>query len=187
MSNDYRMDIARAIVKFEARYDAKGRIKAYRLPPGDGGGVWEVAGICDRYHPHETADLVRLIEAGKYTEAEERAAEYIAAYTDCAQRWTTNRGIEAFMRDSVFNRGARGAVKILQMAVGFTGIKDVDGIFGPKTRAAVGKVNTPTALLAALRDARERYELEKVGKRAQFWKGLINRWNNATKLAQRYL
>lgn len=183
MSNDYRLDIARAIVKFEARYDKQGRIKAYRLPPGDGGGVWEVSGICDRYHPHETADLVRLIDDGKYAEAEERAAEYIAAYTDCAQRWASNRGIEAFLRDAVFNRGARGAAKILQMAVG----AQVDGVVGPKTLAAAAKMKTPTALLAALRDARERYELEKVGKRAQFWRGLIKRWNNATKLAQRYL
>lgn len=183
MSNDYRMDIARAIVGFEARRDAKGRIKAYRLPPGDGGGVWEVAGINDRYHPHETADLVRLIEDKKHAEAEERAAEYIAIYTDCAASWTANRGIEAFLRDSVFNRGARGAAKILQMAVG----APVDGVVGPKTLAAAAKLKTPVALLAALRDARERYELLKVGKRAQFWRGLVNRWNNATKLAQRYL
>lgn len=183
MGNDYRMDIARTIVGFEARRDKQGRIKAYRLPPGDGGGTWEVSGICDRYHPHETAELVRLIEAEKYTEAEERAAEYIAAYTDCAMRWTSNRGIEAFLRDSVFNRGARGAAKIFQMAVG----AKVDGVVGPKTLTAAAKMNTPTALLAALRNARERYELEKVGKRAQFWKGLVNRWNLATKLAQRYL
>lgn len=181
--NDYRMDIARAIVGFEARRDKQGRIAIYKLPPGDGGGVYEVAGICDRYHPHETAQLVQLIQDGKHKEAEERAAEYIAVYTDCAARWTTNRGIEAFLRDCVFNRGARGAAKILQMAVG----ADVDGVVGPKTLAAVARMKTPTALLAALRNARESYEEEKVGRRAQFWKGLVNRWTAATRLAQRYL
>lgn len=182
---DYRMDIARAIVGFEGRYK-NGKLQVYKLPPGDGGGVYEVAGICDRYHPHETAQLVALIQDGKHKEAEERAAEYVAAYTDCAARWTASAGIEAFLRDCVFNRGARGAAKILQMAVGFKG-KDVDGVVGPKTLAAVARMPTLLGLLAALRNAREQYEIEKVGKRAQFWKGLVNRWTAATKLAQKYL
>ena len=74
MSNDYRMDIARAIVGFEARRDKQGRIAIYKLPPGDGGGAFEVAGICDRYHPHEAEQLAQLIRDGKHAEAETRAA-----------------------------------------------------------------------------------------------------------------
>ena len=37
--------MAAAIVNFEARRDSKGHLKVYNLPPEDGGGRYEVAGI----------------------------------------------------------------------------------------------------------------------------------------------
>ena len=54
---DLRRAMAKAIVDFEARRDARGRLAVYRLPAGDGGGSYEVAGINDRYHPTEAAHL----------------------------------------------------------------------------------------------------------------------------------
>jgi lysozyme family protein len=41
--------------------------------------------------------------------------------------------IEAYLRDSAFNRGPGGAAKILQMALGVT----VDGGVGPETLGAL--------------------------------------------------
>lgn len=180
--SDARREVARAIVGFEARRDRQGRLIVYTLPKGDGGGRYEVAGICDRYHPHETGDLVALIRAGKHQEAEERAAEYIANYTDTAALWTPVGSVQAYLRDCIFNRGARGAAKILQLALGVV----ADGVVGPKTRAALGRV-LPAELLLALRRAREDYERNTVGYRPQFWRGLVSRWDKALVMARRFL
>lgn len=182
---DYRSEIAAAIVDFEARRDNQGRLTVYTLPRGDGGGTYEVAGINDGYHPHEAADLAALIKAGRWKEAEVRAAEYIASYTDCAAFWTTNHGIEAFLRDCVFNRGARGAARIFQLAVG----ADPDGAIGPKTRAAAARFLRWEDMLTALRAARELYERRYAHRdeSSKFWNGLVNRWNAAVKLAKKYI
>ena len=59
--------MAKAIVEFEARRDAKGRLAVYALPAGDGGGRYEVAGINDRYHKAEVDHVVALIEAAGMT------------------------------------------------------------------------------------------------------------------------
>ena len=113
-----RKKIARSIVNFEARRDAQGHLRVYSLPAGDGGGRYEVAGINERYHPQEAAKLRDLINAGDYEEAEDYATEVIAQYTDIVSKWRTVPGIEAYLRDCVFNRGPGGAAKILQMALG---------------------------------------------------------------------
>ena len=58
---DQRLQMARAIVAFEARFDHYGHLSIYRLPPDDGGGLYEVAGINDRYNPEAwmpTADAM---------------------------------------------------------------------------------------------------------------------------------
>jgi lysozyme family protein len=179
---DFKM--GKWIVDQEARRDAKGRLMVYKLPSGDGGGTFEVAGINDRYHPTEAANLKRLIMAGKYQEAEDYARSYVLSYTDGVEGWTTNPGVEAFLRDSTFNRGPGGAAKIAQMALGFTG-KDLDGRVGPITKAAI-KAVAPIKYIQALRKAREQYERQiapPVGSRAKFWNGLVNRWNAAEKFA----
>ena len=59
-----RLRMAKSIIDFEARRDAKGRLQVYKLPAGDGGGTYEVAGINDRYHPVEAAHLAQLVKAG---------------------------------------------------------------------------------------------------------------------------
>ena len=40
-----RLRIAESILNFEARRDRQGRLQVYKLPSGDGGGAFEVAGI----------------------------------------------------------------------------------------------------------------------------------------------
>ena len=145
--------MAESIVNFEARRDAQGHLRVYILPAGDGGGRYEVAGINDRYHPQEAARLRQLIEAARFDEAEDYAAEVIADYTDVVSKWTTVPEIEAYLRDSAFNRGPGGAAKILQMALGVT----VDGGVGPETLGALRQAEKdPAKLLAALRIAREK-------------------------------
>ncbi len=177
-----RKKMAHAIVQFEGRRDAQGRLKVYILPAGDGGGRYEIAGINDRYHPREAARLRQLIEAGRHQEAEDHATEVIAAYTDVVAKWTTVPAIESYLRDSAFNRGPGGAAKILQIALGVK----VDGGVGPETLKAMREAEKdPVKLLAALRVAREKYELRVAGRREKFWKGLVNRWDGSLDFASR--
>jgi hypothetical protein len=189
---DARTQAAKAIVDFEARRDKNGNLMIYNLPPNDGGGRFEVAGINERYNQVECAHLVELIHEHDYEQAEAYACEVIAANTDAAEKWHTDPGVLFFLRDSIFNRGRGGAARILQWAVGLKGVVERngkrvrldDGIVGPETRKAVAAID-PEELLDKLREAREDYEREVVGYRANFWKGLVNRWNNALKTARK--
>lgn len=172
-----RTKIAAQIVKWEARRDNKGRLAIYKLPGNDGGGKFEVAGINERYHPDTARQLASLINSGKHAQAEKLAAEHIAQFTDGIALLTKNPGIEAFLRDTAFNRGPAGAVKIVQVAMKVS----VTGRLGEETRAAFERLekDVPVALLQRLRDAREEYERKYIGFRANFWPGLTNRWNKA--------
>jgi lysozyme family protein len=178
-----RDEVARFIMAREARYE-NGHIAVYKLPPGDGGGAFEVAGINDRYHPNEATKLAALIRDGQHAKAEARAVEYIAAYTDVAAGWTNVPALEAFLRDCVFNRGPGGAAKILQMALVVT----VDGVVGPVTRAHLSMMDT-AELLLRMRATRERYErtVARRDESSPFWKGLVARWDAALRMAQGYL
>lgn len=176
-----RRDMAQAIVDFEARRDNKGHLVVYNLPANDGGGRFEVAGINERYNPAALNQIRTLLQAGYYAEAEAFAVEFVAKYTDVAATWTNIPAIESYLRDCVFNRGARGAARILQRAVKV----DDDGAVGPATKAAMSRVR-PQELLVNLRAAREQYERVVVGYRANFWNGLVNRWNGAEKTAAKF-
>lgn len=184
---EQRMKIARAILDFEARRDPKTHhIAVYWLPPGDNGGTYEVAGINDRYHPDQASALAQLIAEGKFEQAEEQAAEYIATVTDHVLLWTSNVALECYLRDCSFNRGPRGSARILQRALG---VND-DGFVGAQTKAAIAARETdPPRLLADLRRTREQYErdIAKRDENSPFWKGLVSRWNKALMLAQEFL
>lgn len=178
----YQLQIGQWIVNAEARRAKDGRLLVYPIPKGDGGGKYEIAGINDRYHPQVAAHLRSLIRLGQHAAAEQAAVDYILGYTDLVNRWTTASSIQAFLRDSAFNRGPGGAAKILQIALGVT----VDGHVGPITLRALGQVRDPRAFLQTLRAARETYERRiapPVGARAKFWQGLVNRWDGALKFA----
>jgi lysozyme family protein len=185
MKAEQRMEVGRFIVRLEARRDAKGRIRVYNLRPSDGGGKYEVAGINDRYHSDEVEALRHLISQGKHAAAEERAVAYIATYTDAVAAWTRYAALEAFLRDCCFNRGAKGAAKMLQMALEVT----ADGVVGPKTLAAAEGIKDAGAVLVRLRKAREVYERKVVGRdeRSEYWEGLVNRWEKALRMARGYL
>lgn len=181
-----RLAMAKIIVDFEARRDSAGRLTVYDLPPGDGGGRYEVAGINERYHKQECDELVALIGNGKHAEAEKRAREFIATFTDAAAGWCRNGAIEFYLRDCIFNRGQGGAARILQRALGIA----VDGQVGPDTRAALSAAEArPQALLDRLGEAREWYERNYAHRdeSSRFWAGLVNRWNKAKAAAPQFL
>ncbi|MEM9763962.1 MAG: hypothetical protein AAF968_15890 [Pseudomonadota bacterium] len=178
--------MAEAILTFEARRDRNGHLEVYRLPPGDGGGRYEVAGINERYHKDEADHLVSLIEAGRHDEAEAFATEFIANYTDAVDRWCATSAVESYLRDCFFNRGPGGAAWIVQKAVNVV----TDRAVGPITRGAIRAAeNDPEALLSRLRKTREIYERQIVGRNesSRFWRGLVNRWDNALDVARGFL
>lgn len=117
-THEQRLRMAETIKNFEARRDRKGRLQVYYLPPGDGGGKYEVAGINQRYNKQVCDRPVALVNAGRYDEAEALATEFIANDTDPVESWSTIPAIESYLRDCCFNRGARGAAAILQLVVG---------------------------------------------------------------------
>ena len=181
---DARTRMAQAIVNFEARRDDKGRLAIHKLHPEDRGGTYEVAGINDKYHKKEADELVALINAGQYGEAERKVVEFVATYTDVVVNWVgDNLAVQSYLRDCAFNRGPTGAMRILQRAAK---VKD-DGKWGPNTKAAV-ESHTPNQLLTRLRVAREQYERD-VAKRDEssiFWKGLVSRWDKALAIAHSF-
>lgn len=184
-----REQMAAYIIGFEARRDSAGHLAVYKLPKGDGGGTFEVAGINDKYDPKASYRLRDMIQSGHYNEAEIYAREYIAGMTDVVRSWFINAlggdtsenypGIEFFLRDTTFNRGANGCAKILQHALGVK----ADGAVGTLTRGAFQQalILDWKKLLKTLRETREWYERAVVGRDESsiFWKGLVNRWNGA--------
>lgn len=187
--NDSQLQLtAQFILDCEARRDAEGKLMVYPLPSGDGGGTFEVAGINDRYDHDQAWHLRGLIEAHQYDEAEAYARAYYVTSTNGVQGWHPMPAIEAWMRDTAFNRGVGGAAKISEMATGQT----VDGAFGPLSREALrlAVLDSPADALQKLRHACEAYErvvAPPVGARAKFWNGLVNRWNKRLAFAQSLL
>jgi peptidoglycan hydrolase-like protein with peptidoglycan-binding domain len=182
---DYRHQMAEAIFNFEARRDKQGHLAVYFLPPGDGGGRYEVAGINERYN-RDTADLlVNLIKQERYQEAEKIAIDFIAQDTDRVKSWTVVPAIEFYLRDCAFNRGLSGAARIVQRALN---VKE-DGVVGPQTRAAIASSEGDSVrMLSKLRAAREQYERDVAHRdeSSQFWKGLVNRWDKALQIAKTF-
>jgi RHS repeat-associated protein len=182
--NIIRNSMAQQIVNFEARRDRQGFIQVYKLPFNDGGGAYEVAGINDRYHPEVASELRNMIQSGHPIDAEKLAVNYIQGYTNRAETWTTQLGVESYLRDTIFNRGAGGAVKVLQIALGLS----VDGGMGPITRRAVTEAeNNPIEFLDKLRRAREKYENLVAPGRQNLRPGLINRWDNALEFSKKIM
>jgi hypothetical protein len=178
---EQRTSMAKHILDFEARFDKDHHLVVYKLPSNDGGGSYEVAGINEKYDGPEAAKLKQMLAERKFDAALAEAESYILQNTNPAASWTTDAGVEYLLRDCVFNRGAHGAARILQRACG---VKD-DGQIGPISRAAIAKI-TPADLLTKLRAAREDYERNVVGYRANFWNGLVNRWNETLVIARTY-
>jgi hypothetical protein len=191
-----RHAMGKAIVEFEGRY-SDGKLQHYKLPPGDGGGRGEVAGINEKYHPKEYAKLRGLIEGGAHQEAEHEAARYIeectrdvCSFFPSPQSAEENPAIEFVLRDTAFNRGMKGAATVLQIALGMS---DIDGVVGPITHREFARQLDdpgPAVVLRAITAARETYERNVYAwkpnardESSKFWKGLSNRWAKAHKVA----
>ena len=185
---DYLDKIAEFIYSGEAEFDHAGHLKVYRLPHWDGGGTFEVAGINDKYN-HDTAfTLVAMIEKGYYGMAKAACKQFYIEDTKGVLNYMggiPSPAIEAFLRDTAFNRGMGGCARILQTALGVK----VDGSIGPKTKTAFAEYLSDKhegGLLLLLRRARESYERlvsPPVGDRAEAWQGLVHRWDNCLAFA----
>jgi lysozyme family protein len=163
-------------VKFEGRFDHNGNLTIYKLPDGDGGGSYEIAGINDKYHPEEFKRISSL-------PAEERAKEaarYIKEYTSPLVS-KLPEVMQAFVQDLSFNRGMGGATKFIQKGLNALGVKvDVDGKIGHQTLEAISKVH-PRTLMQAISQAQLDYEYDLAynnSSRKKFISGLENRIRN---------
>jgi len=135
-------------VEWEGRKDKQGNLSVYKLPTGDMGGNFEVAGINDRYHP----EAFKAISSLPAQERAKAAAEYIQGYTAPLVE-KLPQALQPFTQDLAFNRGLGGATKYIQQGLNTLGQKvAVDGGFGPKTLAAINQVE-PRALMRAASDA----------------------------------
>jgi len=135
-------------VEWEGRKDKQGNLSVYKLPSGDMGGNYEVAGINDRYHP----EAFKAISSLPAQERAKAAAEYIQGYTaPLVERLP--QALQPFTQDLAFNRGLGGATKYIQQGLNTLGQRvAVDGGLGPKTLAAINQVE-PRALMRAASDA----------------------------------
>ena len=163
-------------VEWEGRKDKQGNLAIYKLPTGDMGGNFEVAGINDRYHP----EAFKAISSLPAQERAKAAAEYIQGYTAPLVE-KLPQAIQPFTQDLAFNRGLGGATKYIQQGLNTLGQKvAVDGGFGPKTLAAINQVE-PRALMRAASQAQleDEYRMaERNPARKKFIQGLESRIRN---------
>ena len=163
-------------VEWEGRKDKQGNLAVYKLPSGDMGGNFEVAGINDRYHP----EAFKAISSLPAQERAKAAAEYIQGYTAPLVE-KLPQALQPFTQDLAFNRGLGGATKYIQQGLNALGQKvAVDGGFGPKTLAAINQVE-PRALMRAASDAQlqDEYNMaERNPARKKFIPGLEARIRN---------
>ena len=163
-------------VEWEGRKDKQGNLAVYKLPSGDMGGNYEVAGINDRYHP----EAFKAISSLPAQERAKAAAEYIQGYTAPLVE-KLPQALQPFTQDLAFNRGLGGATKYIQQGLNTLGQKvAVDGGFGPKTLAAINQVE-PRALMRAASDAQLQDEYKRAEldpNRKKFIPGLEARIRN---------
>ena len=163
-------------VDFEARKDATGNVSIYKLPKGDLGGNFEVAGINDRYHPEAFKRIASLPPEARAGAAAQYIKEYTAPFVS-----KLPQPIQPFAQDLAFNRGMGGATKYIQQGLNELGVKvSVDGKLGPKTLEAINKVQ-PRALLQAVSNAQLNDEYARAKNnpaRQQLLRGLENRIRN---------
>jgi len=163
-------------VEWEGRKDKQGNLAVYKLPSGDMGGNFEVAGINDRYHP----EAFKAISSLPAQERAKAAAEYIQGYTAPLVE-KLPQALQPFTQDLAFNRGLGGATKYIQQGLNTLGQRvAVDGGFGPKTLAAINQVE-PRALMRAASDAQLQDEYKRAEldpNRKKFIPGLEARIRN---------
>ena len=163
-------------IDFEARKDKQGNVQVYKLPAGDMGGNFEVAGINDKYHP----DAFKRISSLPAQERAQAAAQYVKEYT---RPFVSKlpEAVQPFAQDLAFNRGMGGATKYIQQGLNTRGQRvAVDGELGPKTLQAINQVD-PKALMRAASQAQleDEYRMaQRNPARKKFIGGLESRIRN---------
>jgi hypothetical protein len=148
LEQDVLQTAALKTVDFEARKDRQGNVQVYKLPAGDMGGNFEVAGINDKYHP----DAFKRISSLPAQERAQAAAQYVKEYTSPFVS-KLPQAVQPFAQDLAFNRGLGGATKYIQQGLNTLGQRvAVDGGLGPKTLQAINQVD-PRALMRAASQA----------------------------------
>jgi hypothetical protein len=145
----------------------------------------DVAGISAAYHPLEVRELTELINRNMHEEAEHKALNYIALWTDHVERWTQCPAFAAFLRDCSFHRGPYGAARILQRALG---VSDSGAISNNDIHQLQQRQTDQPLFLIDLRMAREHYERD-ICQRDEAdvqWPLLINRWSQALDFAHHF-
>jgi len=163
-------------IDFEARKDKQGNVQVYKLPAGDMGGNFEVAGINDKYHP----DAFKRISSLPAQERTQAAAQYVKEYTSPFVS-KLPQAVQPFAQDLAFNRGMGGATKYIQQGLNTLGQKvAVDGGLGLKTLQAINQVE-PKALMRAASQAQleDEYRMaQRNPARKKFIGGLESRIRN---------
>jgi hypothetical protein len=163
-------------IDWEARKDKQGNVQVYKLPAGDMGGNFEVAGINDKYHP----DAFKRISSLPAEERAQAAAQYVKEYTSPFVSKLPQE-VQPFAQDLAFNRGMGGATKYIQQGLNTLGQKvAVDGGLGPKTLQAINQVD-PKALMRAASQAQleDEYRMaQRNPARKKFIGGLESRIRN---------
>ena len=108
-------------------------LRVTRLPSGDGGGKWEIAGICDGIEPKEFNLIKSMLDQGDRDAAWEECLRYVLANTEplVSKGVAGSYAIEFMLRDMTFNMGVAGTTKVVQRMLGI----DIDGKWGKTTQA----------------------------------------------------
>lgn len=102
--------------------ESGGSLAVHKLPAGDGGGEYEVAGLNQRDDNTELQHVISLMKDGKRDEAMQYVAAAYVRKTQSTVDWLHARGInnpaiEYMARDMAFNHGNGGARSILTRAL----------------------------------------------------------------------
>lgn len=171
-------------------------LRVMRLPEGDGGGNYEIAGICDGIEPKEFNAIKAKLEEGKRDEAWEMCLDYVEKKTHNGKVWSPSLlAVQFFLRDMIFNMGDGGCANVIQRTINYIGedYVTVDGKWGPKTEKAWGHVldrldeEVILDKLAECRNQRYKAIAESNPKKAKFLKGWYNRTEKALKYAEENL
>lgn len=159
-------------------------LRVTRLPSGDGGGTWEIAGICDGIEPEVFNRIKSLLDKGLREEAWEECLSYILENTATIASYLPNYGFgyEFMVRDLAFNMGNAGAIKVIQGMANLHAnfiihrspgaikvIPDMSNRGGTDKLAVDGKwgIKTQTALLALTSTLPEDYVVNALDKAAR--------------------
>lgn len=140
--NSLEQSMAARLLRFEDdRATGPASLRVRKLPAADKGGDYEICGICDGIEPSTFKHIKSLLDSGQRREAWDACLEYVWHNTRAVREWIGSEAhpcTEFYLRDHYFNSGSKNTLKILQRALNDSGAHlTVDGLIGPRTRAAL--------------------------------------------------